>query len=346
MRDNGICILCIQETHLETNEYFVDDGFCIFFSGCTPPNGGRSYAGVGFIISPWMVKSVVCFQAISDRLATLRVKVRGGITTFISAYAPHSGLPFEERHAFFDQLSDLIKPRTSHSTCIVVGDLNAKLGAPRADEQTILGPFSFKCALQNIATTSNRDLLMECCRSNRLFVAASFFEQPLEAQVTYRSLTSKPMDEITDTRFAQIDHTLVPLDDYDTVLACWSSRTDALNSHHFPIFVSLAIEFDRQAKPRKCSVPNIDALRDKTECVHFGHRFSTAIKGPTESIEKHACFVQNEHDLYEILVFCAFVHRRQKHVNTDVFAVCGKHRKTCMCCFLFFSTESRSHAAA
>ena len=73
MMAEGISILCIQETHLQEAEHFEEDGFSVFLSGACK-DGCRSYAGVGFIVAPWAIQSIVSFKAIDDRMASLRVK--------------------------------------------------------------------------------------------------------------------------------------------------------------------------------------------------------------------------------------------------------------------------------
>ena len=89
MLEKAVDVICIQETHLEESKYFHEDGFGIFLSGAGT-TVTRSFAGVGFIVSPRVLSAVVCFRSVSDRLAILRVKVSGGMLNFVSAYAPQS----------------------------------------------------------------------------------------------------------------------------------------------------------------------------------------------------------------------------------------------------------------
>ena len=61
---------------------------------------GRSYAGVGFLVAPWAIKSIISFRGINDRLASLRVKQSGGVLTVLPTYAPHNGHTLEDRLLF------------------------------------------------------------------------------------------------------------------------------------------------------------------------------------------------------------------------------------------------------
>ena len=103
MTSHHIGITCIQETQKFTSEYFVsEDGFLWIFSGGTGETTDKSYAGVGFVISPKLRRSVVYFCQLSDRLCALRLRVQGVKIGLISAYAPHSGRDFDERARFFE----------------------------------------------------------------------------------------------------------------------------------------------------------------------------------------------------------------------------------------------------
>ena len=124
MRKHGISVLCIQETHLVGAEHFVEDGFMTFLSWNCGSNE-RSYAGVGFMVAPWAHQAVVCFNAISDRLACLRLKVSGGVLNLLSVYAPHDGIDFNIRHQFFSTLSEHTRVQHEHETSLVLADFNS-----------------------------------------------------------------------------------------------------------------------------------------------------------------------------------------------------------------------------
>ena len=71
MGRRGIDILCIQESHILQSPYYrTDAGFLIVLSGSS--SGDREFAGVGFIIAPRAVNSVVGFLQYSNRLACLK----------------------------------------------------------------------------------------------------------------------------------------------------------------------------------------------------------------------------------------------------------------------------------
>ena len=143
MKEQGISILCLQETHLLDAEYFEEEGFSIFLSGAAI-DGPRSYAGVGFMVAPWAIKFVVSFKDVNERIASLRVKVLGGILNVLSIYAPHDGHQFDERHPFFVELSENTRQHKSHETTLVFGDFNTQLGYVGYGEETSVDPHIYK----------------------------------------------------------------------------------------------------------------------------------------------------------------------------------------------------------
>ena len=120
------------------------------------------------------------------------MNAQGGVLDIICAYALHSGRPFKEKNEFFIQLSQYIRPCTSHTAVITLGDFDAKLGSCFLGEDDIIGPYTYTCTA-NSADTANRALSMECCRTHKLALAGSFFEHAPEHQIKNHNLTAMPV---------------------------------------------------------------------------------------------------------------------------------------------------------
>ena len=89
MKRHNIGILCIQETHVKDSFYYTTyDVYFVILSGATDVD--REYAGVGFIIAPWLRRSVSGFLQYSNRLACLKLRCSKGVMALISAYAPYT----------------------------------------------------------------------------------------------------------------------------------------------------------------------------------------------------------------------------------------------------------------
>ena len=106
MRRRNISVLSIQETRVSKSPYYVtEDGFLVILSGASTE--AREFAGVGFIIAPWLRRSVIGFLQQSNRLACLKLRVRLGRIALISAHPPHGGYPFGTRQTFYEQLGEM-----------------------------------------------------------------------------------------------------------------------------------------------------------------------------------------------------------------------------------------------
>ena len=102
MKQQGILIMCIQETHVRELTVFDESGCLVILSGSTETNTAPFYAGVGFIIAFVAILFVIGYRLVSDRLAKLRMKVQGGVLTLITPYAPQSGYKYVRRKRSFD----------------------------------------------------------------------------------------------------------------------------------------------------------------------------------------------------------------------------------------------------
>ena len=87
----GVDIICLQETWASQAEYYNIKGYKVILSGSDAV--GRTWAGVGFVVSPRYASRVCGFLQFSDRLASLKLKVAGGKVGIINGYAPHNLKP-------------------------------------------------------------------------------------------------------------------------------------------------------------------------------------------------------------------------------------------------------------
>ena len=289
MKLEGISILCIQETHLLDAEHFKEEGFSVFLSGASN-EGQRSYAGVGFLVAPWAIKSIISFKAVSDRIASLRVKVVGGILNLLSVYAPHDKYDFEVRHNFYTELSMHTKKPNSHETSLVFGDFNTQMGCAGCDEMNFLGPFMYNKLLHEKRNgLTNRPLFSEYCGTHDFVVANTLFEYADEFLVTYHNLTSQPLETVVPWKFSQIDFVLCAKQNTDMVDDCWTDRSISLRSHHFLMIASVRIEFPKQGTKYDAR-RNIQSIRNENRSHIFYSAFTEHLQTPAtnSSINLHA----------------------------------------------------------
>ena len=83
---------------------------------------GREFAGVGFIVAPWLRRSVVGFKQVDARIATIKLRVRGGRLAIVNGYAPHNGQPHDVRQQFYSHLSEVYSSTGCHGMKMIIGD--------------------------------------------------------------------------------------------------------------------------------------------------------------------------------------------------------------------------------
>ena len=148
------------------------------------------------------IKSIISFKAISDRIASLKVKVSGGILNLLSVYSPHDGYTFDARHHFYSDLSANTRKHHAHETTLVFGDFNTQLGYAGCDESNFLGPYMYqKLFHEKNNVLSNRSLFSEYCGTHAFVVAHTLFDYTDDFLVTYHNLLSHAMEELCHQNF-------------------------------------------------------------------------------------------------------------------------------------------------
>ena len=282
MAQRNISILCMQETQCKGLHHFMQNGFLIILSGVAEESCGRANAGVGFIVAPWAIGSIIGFTLFSDRLSMLRVRVSGGNLNLITAYAPHSGHKLALRQSFFHHMQQIWRPLSAHTATIAMGDWNAKLYRRFCGEEDIIGKYVFESPVPKHVSITNRELLVEACVAIGACVANTHFLKPSEQLVTYHNLTTKPMHQISPCGFAQIDHCLVDrgalhlLDDIST------DRRAPLPTHHFILLATLAIKSEKDKKTERNKTFDASQLVDKDVSRAFCTNFREKVLQETQ----------------------------------------------------------------
>ena len=118
MIEFSIGVMCLQETRKSKSDVFVEErGFKIILSGCSVAE--REWAGVGFIVSPKVRKSIKGFCQFSNRLASLKLKTSGGVFAVLCAYAPHNLKELSEKLVFYDGLNKLLKNTSTNGPRLI-----------------------------------------------------------------------------------------------------------------------------------------------------------------------------------------------------------------------------------
>src|SRR6267154_2721109 len=98
------------------------DKYHIFYSG-----GKKRRRGVGLIVREEVVKSVMMWESISERIMIMRLKVAPINMLIVPIYAPCDDDKEEDKDRFYERLDQVIGEYTKGRTCVVVmGDFKGK----------------------------------------------------------------------------------------------------------------------------------------------------------------------------------------------------------------------------
>ena len=102
-----------------------------------------------------------------------------------------------------------------------------------------MGEFIFGNEGADMILGSNRELMVEMCRSVVWYYQTHVLTIPEQKQVTFRRQGTSPLQAIDLGGFARLDFFLVPQAKMQDILDVRSDRTEPLASHHFMATASL-----------------------------------------------------------------------------------------------------------
>ena len=162
MRTRALGLLCLQETRVSySGSRILDNGYIVITAA--QDDEKKTYAGVGFLLAPWMKKSVFSFKPISERICCIKLRVRGGKAAIFNTYAPHGGYEYAVRQRFFTDLAGNVADTSSYGLKLVVGDFNARIHNDRGGENQVFGRHCYGKRDYNPDqhANANRELLLE-----------------------------------------------------------------------------------------------------------------------------------------------------------------------------------------
>ena len=176
----GVDVCCLQETRWRGGSARKIEGKdCYYkFFWCGDDTG---YGGVGIMIAEKWINDVISVTRHNHRCIQLRFLVGTVIVNTICCYAPQTGLPTEEKDAFYDQVMSLVSAVPDEEMLLLAGDFNGHVGASSLGFDGVHGGRGFG--------NQNPDgvRLLDFCVANRLAVTNTFFQKNDSRLITYSS---------------------------------------------------------------------------------------------------------------------------------------------------------------
>ena len=179
---------------------------------------------------------------------------------------------------------------------LVCGDLNARIQRRLPGEEPYIGEHTFGHKDAQLVPGSNRELLLELCVSNDLYVANTFFDLSPEQLIAFRNVGTYPGSIVTPGHYATLDLFLGRQSDRDRIVDVRSYIQELLASHRFAIVVTLAESLVSQASPGvRQRRKDHTILKSTTLAKSFADSFDTFLS--MERSKRHLGSVDEESKL-------------------------------------------------
>ena len=144
--------------------------------------------GVAFLCNQRIAQCVMGYNAINDRLMSIRIQGKPLNVTIIQVYAPTSAATEEEIEQFYGRLEDEIERTPKSDVLYVVGDFNAKVGCKK--EAGTIGMWGLG------GRNERGQRLLDFCKERNLSAANTMFDQPKQRLYTWTSPNQKYRNQI------------------------------------------------------------------------------------------------------------------------------------------------------
>ena len=254
MKDHGISILGLAETHWKDSGFFKSEtGNTIYFSGHQ-----ESRNGVAMIVTPQVERAVCGFRAINDKAIHLKLLGTGCIVNVIQVYAPTSMAEEEVLEDFYTSVEEALRSIPSQEITMIMGDFNAKVGSTNTEENLsrIMGNFGLG------SRNERGDRLIDFCLEHQLSLTNTMFQHHPRRLYTWIS----PGDRTRN----QIDYILIDQRWKSSVKNVKTYPGADCGSDHQLLVLEMRIRFKNTHKRRErleMSEKAMDSFKNESETV-------------------------------------------------------------------------------
>lgn len=203
LEKRGVDVAVLTETKRKGNGLENCGDFIHIYSGV--PKSQRAAKGVSILIRKKYNNKITSWETINERLATLNLSLKGHRIVIIAAYGPNEDDTQPNKDAFYDQLNEILSRTGNQRETMVMGDLNARVGAKT--DSNVVGRHG-----ENILN-NNGQRLIELCTQHKHKILNGFFQhknihkytwhqetRQLKSVIDYIIIKQKSLLEVQDTR--------------------------------------------------------------------------------------------------------------------------------------------------
>ncbi|KAL8622673.1 hypothetical protein ACOMHN_009307 [Nucella lapillus] len=278
MHRYNLKILGLCETRWNgTGQTRLTSGDTIIYSG--QEEGQPHTHGVALLMTPEATRALLSWEPVSPRLLTARYNSKGRKVTIIQCYAPTNVANADDKEEFYDQLQATIDRAPKRDLKIVMGDMNAKVGANNSDKELIMGKHGM--GEQN----ENGELFTDFCTFNDLVIGGTVFPHKKIHKATWISPDGRTEN--------QIDHITIGRKWRRSLHDVRTRRgADAASDHHLVVAVlQTKLKAYKDQAGRPSFKYNVNTLKDRVKAnefkVELRNRFSALENLTEETVEGH-----------------------------------------------------------
>jgi len=190
MEQRGVEIMCLQGRRVaQMSQYVVGSTLSV-----TSGHGRQEpeHAGVAFALGK-RIRSCITGFTLSEtgRMISVGVDAAPRLLIIISICIPQSASPEEERTATYEDPSMEIDRASRKGAIVTAGDFNARLHGVLLTDKRVIVPHVYgagvgrvRRALRGYTETTNRDMLLDLCKSRGLLMMNTWFAGGDASKVT------------------------------------------------------------------------------------------------------------------------------------------------------------------
>lgn len=176
----------LSETHWRSSGHFLTETHAIYFSG----NCDTSRNGVAFVLTKSINNCVMGYEAVSDRILSIKLQAKPVNMNILQLYAPTSTASDTDMESFYTDLETTMSKIPKREILIVMGDLNAKIGAVAYQLSHSAGKFGLG------QRNERGERLIQFAAENNLVIVNSFFQNHPRRLYTWISPDGKYRNQI------------------------------------------------------------------------------------------------------------------------------------------------------